>query len=182
MFQYPLIKNNRSKNFGVEYWALPGSNSPWHPCTLPFLRWRELLLGDHFVELTNKESHLYDPWDFCPQPRPKGVDKQANVLLEQPYEVELVHYYPWDSCSWPLQGGFYKLSNGLLLQQYEVLFCQNDLQDSCPQCNPLKNHRSKNEIGYNFPFFQRHVWFSIGARFEWCESFGVIRAYVLMTV
>ena len=27
-----LIRNNRSKNFGVEYWALPGSNSPWRPC------------------------------------------------------------------------------------------------------------------------------------------------------
>ena len=32
-FQYALIRNNRSKRFGViEYWALPGSNSPWRPC------------------------------------------------------------------------------------------------------------------------------------------------------
>ena len=30
-FQYALIRNNRSKNFGVEYWTLPGSNSPWRP-------------------------------------------------------------------------------------------------------------------------------------------------------
>ena len=29
--QYALIRNNRSKNFGVEYWTLPGSNSPWRP-------------------------------------------------------------------------------------------------------------------------------------------------------
>ena len=33
-FQYALIRNNRSKKFGVEYWALPGSNSPWSPCTI----------------------------------------------------------------------------------------------------------------------------------------------------
>ena len=26
-FQYTLIRNNRSKNFGIEYWTLPGSNS-----------------------------------------------------------------------------------------------------------------------------------------------------------
>ena len=31
-FQYAFIRNNRSKKFGVEYWALPGSNSPWWPC------------------------------------------------------------------------------------------------------------------------------------------------------
>ena len=31
-FQYALIRNNRLKKFGVEYWALPGSNSPWRPC------------------------------------------------------------------------------------------------------------------------------------------------------
>ena len=31
-FQYAFIRNNRSKKFGVEYWALPGSNSPWRPC------------------------------------------------------------------------------------------------------------------------------------------------------
>ena len=28
-FQYTLIRNSWSKKFGVEYWALPGSNSPW---------------------------------------------------------------------------------------------------------------------------------------------------------
>ena len=33
-FQYALIRNNRSKKFGVEYWALPGSNSPWRPWSL----------------------------------------------------------------------------------------------------------------------------------------------------
>ena len=33
-FQYALIRNNRSKKFGVEYWALPGSNSPWRPCNV----------------------------------------------------------------------------------------------------------------------------------------------------
>ena len=27
-FQYVLIRNNWSKNFGVEYWTLPGSNLP----------------------------------------------------------------------------------------------------------------------------------------------------------
>ena len=27
-FQYSLIRNKRSKNFMVKYWALPGSNSP----------------------------------------------------------------------------------------------------------------------------------------------------------
>ena len=30
-FQYALIRNNRSKSFGVEYWTLPGSNLPWRP-------------------------------------------------------------------------------------------------------------------------------------------------------
>ena len=30
-FQYALIRNNRSRNFGVEYWTFPGSNSPWRP-------------------------------------------------------------------------------------------------------------------------------------------------------
>ena len=30
-FQYALIRNNWSKKFGVEYWTLPGSNSPWRP-------------------------------------------------------------------------------------------------------------------------------------------------------
>ena len=30
-FQYALIRNNWSKKFGVEYWALSGSNSPWRP-------------------------------------------------------------------------------------------------------------------------------------------------------
>ena len=30
-FQYDLIRNNQSKKFGVEYWALPGSNLPWSP-------------------------------------------------------------------------------------------------------------------------------------------------------
>jgi hypothetical protein len=30
-FQYALIRN-RSKKMGVEYWALPRSNSPWRPC------------------------------------------------------------------------------------------------------------------------------------------------------
>ena len=30
-FQYAFIRNNRSNNFGVEYWALLGSNSPWRP-------------------------------------------------------------------------------------------------------------------------------------------------------
>ena len=30
-FQYALIRNNQSKKFGVEYWALPGSNLPWRP-------------------------------------------------------------------------------------------------------------------------------------------------------
>ena len=29
VFIRALIRNNRSKNFGVEYWTLPGSNSPW---------------------------------------------------------------------------------------------------------------------------------------------------------
>jgi hypothetical protein len=28
-FQYALIRSNQSKKFGVEYWALPGSNLPW---------------------------------------------------------------------------------------------------------------------------------------------------------
>ena len=28
-FQYTLIRNNRSKKFGVEYWTLLGRNSPW---------------------------------------------------------------------------------------------------------------------------------------------------------
>ena len=32
-FQYALIRNNRSKNFGVEYWPLPDSNSQWRPCS-----------------------------------------------------------------------------------------------------------------------------------------------------
>ena len=32
-FQYDLIRNNWSNKFGIEYWALPGSNTPWHPCT-----------------------------------------------------------------------------------------------------------------------------------------------------
>ena len=32
-FQYSVIRNTRSKEFGVEYWALPDSNSPWRPCT-----------------------------------------------------------------------------------------------------------------------------------------------------
>ena len=31
-FQYALIQNNRSKEFGVEYWVLPGSNTLWHSC------------------------------------------------------------------------------------------------------------------------------------------------------
>ena len=31
-FQYTLIRNNRWKKFGLEYWALPGSNLPWRPC------------------------------------------------------------------------------------------------------------------------------------------------------
>ena len=31
-FQCALIRNNRSKKFGLEYWALPGSNLHWHPC------------------------------------------------------------------------------------------------------------------------------------------------------
>ena len=39
-FQYALIRNNRSKNFGVEYWALPGSNSP--KCEPKF--WRQKLV------------------------------------------------------------------------------------------------------------------------------------------
>ena len=30
-FQYAFIRNNQSKKFGIEYWALPGSNSPWRP-------------------------------------------------------------------------------------------------------------------------------------------------------
>ena len=30
-FQYALMRNNRSKKFGVEYWALSGSNSLWRP-------------------------------------------------------------------------------------------------------------------------------------------------------
>ena len=30
-FQQALIRNNRSKNFGLEYWALPGSNLSWCP-------------------------------------------------------------------------------------------------------------------------------------------------------
>ena len=30
-FQYPLIRYNRSKKLGVEYWALPGSNSRGAP-------------------------------------------------------------------------------------------------------------------------------------------------------
>ena len=30
-FPHALIRNNRSKQFGVEYWALPGSNTPWRP-------------------------------------------------------------------------------------------------------------------------------------------------------
>ena len=33
-FQYALIRNNWSKIFGVEYWALPGSYSPWRPCKI----------------------------------------------------------------------------------------------------------------------------------------------------
>ena len=33
-FQYSLIRNNRSKKFGEEYWALSGSNLPWRPCRL----------------------------------------------------------------------------------------------------------------------------------------------------
>ena len=31
-FQYALIRNNQSKNFGVEYWTLPGSNLLWRLC------------------------------------------------------------------------------------------------------------------------------------------------------
>ena len=34
VFQYTHIRNNGPKNFGIEYWALPGSNSPWRPCIL----------------------------------------------------------------------------------------------------------------------------------------------------
>ena len=30
-FQYALVRNNWSKTFWVEYWTLPGSNSPWRP-------------------------------------------------------------------------------------------------------------------------------------------------------
>ena len=33
-FQYALLRNNWSKKFGVEYWTLPGSNSPWRPWVL----------------------------------------------------------------------------------------------------------------------------------------------------
>ena len=32
-FQHARIRNNWSKKFGVEYWALPGSNSPWRHYT-----------------------------------------------------------------------------------------------------------------------------------------------------
>ena len=31
-FQYDLIRNHWSKKLGVEYWALPGTNSLWRPC------------------------------------------------------------------------------------------------------------------------------------------------------
>ena len=37
--QYTLIRNNWSKQIGVEYWALPGSNSPWRP----WKWWRKLM-------------------------------------------------------------------------------------------------------------------------------------------
>ena len=30
--QYALLRNDLSKKFGVEYWALPDSNSLWRPC------------------------------------------------------------------------------------------------------------------------------------------------------
>ena len=35
-YQYALITNIRSKKFGSGYWDLPGSNSPWRPCSLYF--------------------------------------------------------------------------------------------------------------------------------------------------
>ena len=31
LHRYALIGNNWSIKFGVEYWALPGSNWPWRP-------------------------------------------------------------------------------------------------------------------------------------------------------
>ena len=29
VFEWLLIRNNLSQKFGVEYWTLPDSNSPW---------------------------------------------------------------------------------------------------------------------------------------------------------
>ena len=39
-FQYALIRNNWSKKFGVEYWALPCSNSPWCAPLLLIDNWK----------------------------------------------------------------------------------------------------------------------------------------------
>ena len=50
-FQYALIRNNRSKKNGVEYWALPCSNSPWRLCSL-YIYFLKLIYKDasHFSE------------------------------------------------------------------------------------------------------------------------------------
>ena len=48
-FLYALIRNNQIK-IGIEYWTLPGSNSPWRPCRLrDYLKLRK----KKFAELSN---------------------------------------------------------------------------------------------------------------------------------
>ena len=42
---YTLARNNRSKYFGVEYWTLPGSNTPWRP----WLYFKEVLRAGRLV-------------------------------------------------------------------------------------------------------------------------------------
>ena len=57
-FQYALIRNNRSKKFGVEYWVLPGSNSPWHP-------WSSFLSKLWYLLLFWKVPQFWKKWGLC---------------------------------------------------------------------------------------------------------------------
>ena len=57
VIQYTLLRNNQWKSFWVEYWTLPGSNSPWQPCD-----WFYNCQTSNYIEFSQKQINEYYIW------------------------------------------------------------------------------------------------------------------------
>ena len=101
-FQYAVIRNNRSKKFGVEYWELPGSNSPWQPCILqvwiyPNNDFVSIMEPPSFCWTSQNTQHSMRMQSLNYKPLPGTIEVSLNIWLAN-YCVRISYYFTQEKC------------------------------------------------------------------------------------